>query len=542
MQMRKSMVTAGLAITLCAGSLFAALSPEHVAFGKSAAKFLMTTEEAAKWKSLSSDRDAQRFEELFWARRDPTPGTAANEFRDEFEARVKFADERYGFGKVSGSVSDRGRIIVLLGPPTRVMRSHEVPSPNIQQGVTAEIGASSSPGGGGGTVTLKDMQPPTETWLYERDRIPTWAGTQPLEIPFVDQYGSQEWKIGRSDKTNVNELMKMAAQVSLTQPNLTEVPKMAAASAASPVQAVQTNKVVTATVPAPEVTAPTMTTFKTQSLQTAVDEFKTARTSPYKNVYVTYAPFVTAAGEYFVPVQLYLPKSSGLTTEQALTFFGVVQDPAGKVVTVYEEPARLTATKEDTYFDKSLMLTPGKYTATFGLAADGKPVTMATVNLDLDAIEKGTEGVSPLFLSNNIEAMKTAQNPTDPFAFGGLKVVPKGDRLFRTDEELGYFVEIRNPGLDATGNPKFQMGMLWEATVDTVQNGKTVKVTKKMQQPLQEAVMIPVKGVPGQYQTGGFIPLSVFGAGEYKIKMKILDTVSKQTYNRDATFRLVKAK
>ncbi|HVT04690.1 MAG TPA: GWxTD domain-containing protein [Thermoanaerobaculia bacterium] len=525
--MHKSIVTAGLAILLSAGSAFAALSPEHVAWGKSAAKFLLTPEEAAKWKSINNDGDAQRFEDLFWARRDPTPGTSQNEFRDEFNVRVKFADERYGFARTPGSVSDRGRVVVLLGPPSRMIFSKDEKTiPKIEQGITSD----------GSDGSLKDVEPPTETWLYERERIPAWAGTQVLDVPFFDRNGSKDWKLGRSNKTNVNELLKMSVQMGIKQPNLTEAPTFAPgapAPAAKP-------QVVTVTVPAPQVTAP-MVTFKTQSLQTAVDDFKTARGTSYKDAYVTYGTFTTAEGEYFVPVQVYVPQSSGLKADQALTFFGVVSDPTGKVVSVYEEPATLTPTKEDLYFDKSLMLSPGKYNGTFGLAADGKPLTMTTVNMNLTPIEKGTPSVSDLFLSNNIDVMKTAQNPTDPFAFGGLKVVPKGDRVFHTTDELGYFVELRNPGVDAAGNPKIQMSMEFDTTVEKKQpNGKSVKVPKVMKQELQEATVLAVKGVPGHFQIGAFIPLSSFTSGDYKITMKLIDTVNKQVYNREAAFKLKK--
>lgn len=527
MQMHKSIVTAGIAVLLSAGSVFASLSPEHVAWGKSAAKFLMTPEETAKWKSIGSDADAKQFEDTFWSRRDPTPGTPENEYRDLFNSRVKFADDRYGFGRIPGSVTDRGKVLVLLGAPSRMIKSKDVATNlNIQQGMTSNTDGS-----------LNDVEPPTETWIYERDRIPTWSGIDPFDIPFVDQHGTKEYRLGRSDRTNVGELMKKAVQASLFQNGTPEPPRFVPptpAPAARP-------EVVTATVPAPQVT-PATVTFKTQSLQTAVDEYKNARGSSYKDAYVTYGTFETAEGEYFVPVQIYVPHSAGLSAEQSLTFFGVVADTTGKIVTVYEEPAKLTPSKEDLYFDKSLMLSPGKYIGTFGLASEGKPLTMTRVSMNLSPIEKGAPGASDLILSNNIDAMKIAQNPTDPFAFGGLKVVPKGDRVFRTSDELGYFVELRNPGLDAAGNPKFQMGMEWETTTEKMENGKSVKTTRIMKQPLQEATVIAVKGVPGQFQVGGFIPLSSFVAGEYKINMKLIDTVNKQVYKRDATFKLLKAK
>jgi len=60
--------------------------------------------------------------EEFWRERDPTPGTVANELRDEFYRRVLFADTRFsvhGLDK-AGWETDRGRIYIIHGPPEEV--------------------------------------------------------------------------------------------------------------------------------------------------------------------------------------------------------------------------------------------------------------------------------------------------------------------------------------------------------------------------------------------------------------------------------------
>jgi len=66
--------------------------------------------------------------------------------------------------------------------------------------------------------------------------------------------------------------------------------------------------------------------------------------------------------------------NSGVTPDGADTFFGIVEDTAGKRVAVFEEPAKLTASKTDLYYDRTLILPSGKYRATFGLAKAGAPV------------------------------------------------------------------------------------------------------------------------------------------------------------------------
>src|SRR6266849_1870328 len=91
-------VSAAIAV-LSAVSGFAVLSPAQADWAKGPVQFLMTKEEVAQWNALQSDADAAAFIALFWARRDPTPGTPRNEFREDFEARVKVADDQFTHGR-----------------------------------------------------------------------------------------------------------------------------------------------------------------------------------------------------------------------------------------------------------------------------------------------------------------------------------------------------------------------------------------------------------------------------------------------------------
>src|SRR5688500_5151115 len=71
-------------------------------------KFLFTKEEAANFAKLTT-ADQQAFVDLFWARRDPTPGTPANEYRAEIAARIEYADANFKGEKVRGALTDRGK-------------------------------------------------------------------------------------------------------------------------------------------------------------------------------------------------------------------------------------------------------------------------------------------------------------------------------------------------------------------------------------------------------------------------------------------------
>lgn len=289
---------------------------------------------------------------------------------------------------------------------------------------------------------------------------------------------------------------------------------------------------------------PSATELTTPALQAAIDEFKTSGLSP-KRTYITWGEYVTAGGHQFVPVMLYIPKASGITAAQNLTFFGVVQDASGKNISAFEVPAKVTPTRDDFFVDVTLLGLPaGKHRGYFGLAENGKVLTINTSEMQLaGTIDKDAPAVSRMILSNHLYPLETAQSPVDPFAFGGLKVVPKADRTFRPTDELWYFVELRNPGLaepsadfvpvtgTAVAAPKVQL------RVD-VQGTSVDGKPKKMSAPLREVEAVPMKGVPGHYGIGSGIPLASFSPGEYTLTVKVIDTVRKMSYTFYEKFRV----
>jgi len=63
--------------------------------------------------------DAQRdaFIVNFWKKRDPTPDTEENEYRDKYYRRIKEANKLFNSSGKNGWLSDRGRTYILFGPP-----------------------------------------------------------------------------------------------------------------------------------------------------------------------------------------------------------------------------------------------------------------------------------------------------------------------------------------------------------------------------------------------------------------------------------------
>src|SRR5687767_7791649 len=109
-------------ILLIAAVAEAGLSKAAQEWRRGPEKFLLTNEEEKAWKSVTTDEAAASFIDLFWARRDPTPGTPRNEFREEFLTRVRFSDGSFAEKKRRGALSDRGQVYIVLGPPQKGTR------------------------------------------------------------------------------------------------------------------------------------------------------------------------------------------------------------------------------------------------------------------------------------------------------------------------------------------------------------------------------------------------------------------------------------
>lgn len=84
-------------------------------------RVLATQEERDAWDRLRTDEERSAFVEAFWTARDPDSQTKVNEARIEFLHRIAFADVAFVEAPDDrGSLSDRGRVFILLGPPQRV--------------------------------------------------------------------------------------------------------------------------------------------------------------------------------------------------------------------------------------------------------------------------------------------------------------------------------------------------------------------------------------------------------------------------------------
>ena len=104
------------------------LSPENREF-LSKVRYIITKAERKIYLELP-DSEKKGFQVEFWNLRDPDPVTEENEFKEEYFRRIDEANRLF-HGGTPGWLQDRGRIYILIGPPTErltyPMEAHSKP-------------------------------------------------------------------------------------------------------------------------------------------------------------------------------------------------------------------------------------------------------------------------------------------------------------------------------------------------------------------------------------------------------------------------------
>jgi len=143
----------------------------------------------------------------FWKVRDPRPETPENEFREEFEWRVAYADAHLSEDETRGSLTDRGAVFLLVGPPTYVGRKplstgDDSSDPaGMSMYSRNDINNALLGGGSARTNQLYDRMtsPGTklpshdanwiEIWHYRKDLLPAGVRYQQVDFMFITRKG-----------------------------------------------------------------------------------------------------------------------------------------------------------------------------------------------------------------------------------------------------------------------------------------------------------------------------------------------------------------
>jgi GWxTD domain-containing protein len=195
--------------------------PPSASWAGGPVQWIMTADEKRAWSQLASDGERAEFVEKFWESRNPNPGNGDNTFRTGFERRVAFADAKFVQDeKKRGSLTDRGMVFVLLGPPTyggrkpiqagddsseaagmsavsssagalavaqaRAPASKDSGPTKLSSGQVASINAQYSGPGNQAAQSDNNYQ---EVWHYRRELLPKGVSYLQVDVVFVTKKG-----------------------------------------------------------------------------------------------------------------------------------------------------------------------------------------------------------------------------------------------------------------------------------------------------------------------------------------------------------------
>ncbi len=194
-------------------------------------RFLMTPEERRNFSRLGDPVSRSEYVTAFWKKRDPKPETTENEFRDEFEKRVAFSDSRFTQGETAGSLTDRGMVFILLGPPTYVgqkpltsgedtndkavlftYRPADVRIASLPAGTSAAHARNVDKVTGPGTSLNDAARNWREVWHYRHELLPKGIPYHQVDFEFVTKEGYGENVLQR-ETTVLDTLEKAKARL-----------------------------------------------------------------------------------------------------------------------------------------------------------------------------------------------------------------------------------------------------------------------------------------------------------------------------------------
>jgi GWxTD domain-containing protein len=511
--MKRPLVLAGLLLLGPALTAVAALtkykdwdhSPEYVLLANDAEK--------KEWAAVKSDEDAEKFVALFWAKRDPDPRTPANEYKQAFDARVQQADQSFTVGKKRGALSERGKLLILVGPPKSVVkRSQGGP----QQDASNPPGIPGAPGtetgGGGGQVVYR--------FHYEKAQLPEWAGTDALDAGFLVNEATQTESV-LEGASAVKKIEAKAVEVALAHPELKTPPVYktreqmeAEVKAASDAQA-EANR------------GPTITPAVRQALDAALAK------EPFGTMTVLSLAYRDGATHLMVQ----LLASGGVPSPENAKLAILVRTKDGKDAARREEAANLQKVKNDAFADRVFPLPPGDYdVAAVLLDATGNPAV--TAHRAVTVAPLPTEfAASGVFLAFDDFAL---ENPKldDPFVFAQRKFVGRGDGRLEKADGLSYVIRVYNPAVD----PANRTTLVKRTVKIKPKGGPAIDVPQAPEQPAPAPEAKDGKDVIVLDLAANIVPEDVgkyFKPGDYTLRITLTDGVSGKSVEATAPFTVV---
>lgn len=440
---------------------------------KKEVKLLLSSGEEKEFETLKTDKEKDKFIELFWAKRDPLPQSKENEFKEEWYKRLEYVNKNLNYGPRRGIHSDMGKVYMLLGPPAQT------------KGRAGGMRKSSMGG--------SQMEAPPQIWVYQA--MPNLGLNEPFRVTFRQyQFG---YDLDNLTPQKILRAMEIFPKVVLFNEDLKELPKFKFY--------LDDNS------------------FEGKLINDLISSGETI-----EQIYFEWMPhFSQALNEstyiYFL-IQID-SKKSNIKKGEELTFFGRLEGEGR-----WKEDF-LKSVKPEKMKGNQLLASFGvpapadKYTLYLGVRSKNKEkYTLVKAPLNVPGFWTDELTTSTLILSPEIVQTKKSGKEIEefnPYVLGQFKVTPFFDNAFKPSESLNVLFQIYNAKL-VNGEASLQVEYFIVAPEGTYRlNAQEIK------QKVEE----------GQAISGGTeVPLSPLKPGKYTFKIKIIDKNATKIIEKTADF------
>jgi GWxTD domain-containing protein len=490
-------------------------------------RWIITDEERSAFMQLSNDEERDQFIEAFWQRRDPTPDTEENEFKEEHYRRIAYANEHFAAG-IPGWKTDRGRTYIVFGPADEI-ESH--PSGGSYERPMEE--------GGGETSTY-----PFEQWRY---RYLEGIG-QEVIIEFVDSCmcGDYHMTMDRSEK----DALKYTPNAGLTLYEQLGMSSKASRFTNGGIEQLgsspfnkdlQTKEFDRLEQFAKLQAAPAV---KFKDLEEVVSHKISVNLMPFD----VRADFVKVTSDtVLVPVTIQI-KNRDVTFQNkdgvergTVNIFGRVTTLTGKIVQTFEDTVQV---------DVPVELLP-KTAENSSVYWKALPLRISQNRYRLDVVVKDVNGdrtgswshaivipdfsedklsSSTLIIADQMEPVAAKNVGTGNFVIGTMKVRPRvapsdGKPIsFKRNQKLNFWMQVYNLSVDEkTHKPS----ATFEYNVTDANNKAVIHTVESTD---------TMGNVGDQVTLQKTLSAANLPPGLYKIEIKVNDNLSKQTVDPSATF------
>jgi GWxTD domain-containing protein len=481
--------------------------------------YIISDDEKRAFKTLQTDEEREQFIEQFWLRRDPTPDTEENEYREEHYRRIAYANQYFASG-IPGWKSDRGMIYIKYGPPDER---------DQHNGGTEERDQRE----GGGTTSMY----PYEQWRYRYIE-----GLPPnVEIEFVDPTLTGEFRMTMdpSEKDALTNIPGAGLTMCESMGQCNKVDRFSRTDGThlgvAPGMMPESMNEFTRMEQFAKLQAPPAVKFK--DLEAAVNSTVKYNLLPMK----VRADFIPVTGSsvlsnitiQFERKDLQFKQKQGVSTA-TVNIYGRITSMARRPVNWFEDVVNVDlptdmlqqGVKGASIYQKTLPLQPGRYRLNVA-AKDivGGNTTNFEMVLEVPRLEDDQLGQSSLILADQLEKVPTKSIGTGQFVIGTSKVRPRMDETFKRAEKLGIYLQLYNFQPDEkTKKP--------DGTVEYVitKNGSGEKVFEYTEN------ISTVTGGASQVVIEKLLPLQSMEPGQYTLHLKVVDKKRNQTLTPSATF------